>query len=662
LVGSFRSTTASLTTASGAAFASALSAAQSGDTLYSGVTLERSPPDRKQRTDTAPPGPSSLIGQILGGRYRVTALLGTGGMGAVYRAEHTALKKAVAVKVLNQEMAGHREAALRFEREAMVSARIVHPNVVSATDSGRLADGSLYLVLEYVSGRSLREVIDAERRLAPARALSIGSQIAEALAAAHRADVVHRDLKPSNVMLLVEESRDEVVKVLDFGLARVANEATSGEALTRTGSVFGTPEYMSPEQARGEIADHRADLYALGVILYELLSGRQPFIAPELVAVLIKHIQEAPPPLPADIPEPIASYVMSLLDKQPSRRPDDARQVAKALRRLAPPSAFFSTAPPSSAALELEADSPRPRPMKSLLELGWALKRVEWRELARESRAWFARALGALGKPRPAPVERSFARRFARPLGLVRQHRRVTLAALIAFLITVALGLGFGMWPRATVPDALSERARQGEPAALGELAAVPPPARGASASVALATGYYSSGQWLEAIEATEDALDIDPGVASAPELVNGVRRAVEVPATRVRALELAAKRLGPSGGDLLFDVWYATVGKTAATRAAKQWLDSDAVRKRASPALLAALEIRETKTCSALLELLPRMAKEGDDRSTRPLERLQAGSGCGFLSLEDCYPCLRKGTALADAIAAVSARPAPKF
>jgi serine/threonine-protein kinase len=621
-------------------------------------------------SDTALAGPTSLIGQTLGGRYRVTALLGSGGMGAVYCAEHTALKKTVAIKVLNQQMASHREAALRFEREAMVSARIVHPNVVSATDSGRLPDGSLYLVLEYVGGRSLRELIDAETRLTIPRALAIGSQIAEALAAAHRADVVHRDLKPSNVMLVVEDNQNEVVKVLDFGLARVAGESHSGEALTRTGSVFGTPEYMSPEQARGEVVDHRADLYALGVILYELLSGRQPFMAPELVAILIKHIQEPPPPLPLDIPEPIASYVMSLLDKAPSRRPGDARQVAKALRRLAPASPHFSTAPPRAPSMDPRGGGARKnKPVKSLLELGSALKRVEWRDLARESRSWLARVGGSLGLVSPGWLRRwtagagsTLATGLARPLGLMRQHRRVAMAALIGFIVTAALGLGFGMWPRTGVPEALSERARQGEHAALGELAAVPPPDRGPSASVALATGYFGAGRYLDGIEAAEDALDIDPSLASSTELQSGVRRAVDMPTTRVRALELAAKRLGKAGADLLFDVWFSTVGKTAATRAAKEWLDSEAVRKNASASLLVALQIREAKGCSAIADLLPRLTKDGDERSLGTLKRLQGDSGCGFLGLEDCYPCLRKGTGLADAIAAVSARPAPKF
>ena len=593
-------------------------------------------------------------------------------MGAVYQAEHTALKKTVAVKVLNQEMASHREAALRFEREAMVSARIVHPNVVSATDSGRLPDGSLYLVLEYVSGRSLRELIDAERRLPPQRALAIGAQIADALAAAHRADIVHRDLKPSNVMLLREENNTETVKVLDFGLARIAGQGQSspGEPLTRTGSVFGTPEYMSPEQARGEVVDHRADLYALGVILYELLSGRQPFMAPELVAILIKHIQEPPPALPDDVPEAIASYVMSLLDKDPKRRPDDARQVAKALRRLSPASAYFSTAPPRPDSTALDGGGARKGAVKTLLELGWAIKRIEWRELARESKGWFERISGSLSRARSSLSGRgavdttgpTVAPRSSARLGWLGQHRRMAIAAVVGFLVTIALGLGFGMWSREPVPAAVSERARAGEPAALGQIAALPPPDRGTKAAIALATGYFGSGQYLQGIEAFEDALDLDPSVANKPELLRGVRLAAEAPATRVRALEFAAKRLGKPGADLLFDVWVSTPGKTPATRAAREWLDDNGVRDGASRALQLALEIRETKTCSGIAELLPRMLEDGDDRSLNTLKRLQTNSGCGFLGFEDCYPCLRQGTALDDAIAAVAKRPAPKF
>jgi eukaryotic-like serine/threonine-protein kinase len=620
------------------------------DNTQPGVTIERSPSGRKQESDTALAAPG-LIGQVLGGRYRVTSLLGSGGMGAVYRAEHTELKKTVALKVLNQEMASHREAAMRFEREAMVSAQIQHPNVVSATDSGRLPDGSLYLVLEYISGYSLRELLERETRLEPARALWIGAQIAEALGAAHHQGVVHRDLKPGNVMLLGSDHQPETVKVLDFGLARVAGEGRSGEPLTRTGSVFGTPEYMSPEQARGEIVDHRADLYALGVILYELLSGKQPFVALELVAVLIKHIQEPPPPMTSDVPEAIARYVMSLLDKDPNRRPSDARQVAKTLRRLAPASPLYSMPPPSSAL-----------PQRRSVGIGAALHELELPALARRATHGLRSMGGLLARTAAAlGLSRTSASDLAQRLGIGRQHRRVALAALVGFLMTMALGLGYGLWPR-SVPDELSQRARQGEPAALGELAKVPAPDRGAKASVALATGYFNAAQYRDGIEAMEVALDADEDVASELELLRGVRRAVDAPATRVRALELAAKRLGARGADLLFDVWFSTPGKTPTTRAAREWLDSPEVRANASDALKMALAVRETKTCAGLLELLPKVQQHGDERSAGALRRFSSTSGCGFLDLEDCYSCLRKSTALDDAIAAVSARPAPKF
>jgi serine/threonine protein kinase len=650
-----------------------------GDRTYSGVTLERSPSERKQPSDTALAAPASLIGLVVGGRYRVTSLIGSGGMGAVYRAEHTALKKTVALKVLNQEMASHREAALRFEREAMVSAQIQHPNVVSATDSGRLPDGSLYLVLEYVEGHSLRELIDNEGRLPPARALHIGAQIAEALSAAHRAHVVHRDLKPGNVMLQTAEGHPEVVKVLDFGLARIGGAKDNpGEPLTRHGSVFGTPEYMSPEQARGEVVDHRADLYALGVILFELLSGRQPFIAPELVAVLIKHIQEPPPPLPAEIPTPIAQYVMALLDKEPSRRPADARQVAKALRRLSPASPLFSTAPPRLASSELANEDdgvPRsgaaPRPSGHLpghlSALGSALKRIEWRELLRAPGQLLARASAARQQEPessstrgPAP-RTSFGMWLVRPLGVLRTHRRVGIVAFTGLTTTILLGLAWGMWPR-EVPEELRERARQGQPEALGELAAVPAPERGPNASVALAIGYFNGAQFKQGIEALEDALDVDQNAGDSTDILRGVRRAVEAPETRVRALELAAKRLGSAGADLLFDVWISTNAKTPATRAAREWLDSASVRQHASPALQLALQIREAKGCAALQELLPKLTQSGDERSLKSLRRLQTNTGCGFLDLEDCYPCLRKGSALDDAVTAVSGRKAPEF
>jgi hypothetical protein len=570
---------------------------------------------------------SALIGQTLGGRYLVTALIGSGGMGAVYRAEHVQLQKPVALKVLNSEMALHKEAAARFEREAMVSARIMHPHVVSANDSGRLPDGSLYLVLEFVSGRSLRQLIDEQGRVAPARALAIAGQIAEALAAAHAVEVVHRDLKPGNVMLLSREGNSEFVKVLDFGLARIVGQPSGSEPLTRTGAVFGTPEYMSPEQARGEVADQRADLYALGVILYELLAGRPPFQAPELVAVLIKHLQEAPPPLPADIPAPLARYVLSLLEKQPADRPADALQVVKALRRLAPTPAPFSQAPPRAT-----GDGGTVPALGRGRQLGTLVLRWARSGLAQVRRV----ALRPGGHP----------------------ARRV--AALATLFITLG-GVAILLWPRHSNPE-LEQRASRGQPEALGELAKVPSAKRTGAASLALGMGYLSTQKSESALDAFNAALKADPELRDHIDLLRGVRRLVDDPLTRERALELAATRLGSRGVDLLFEVWLSTKDKTAATRGAKKWLDSDAVRAAASPAAKVALEIREAKGCSALKEVLPRVKAQGDDRSLGSLKRLQAKSGCGFLSLEDCYSCLRSDGVLEQALDAVADRSAPRF
>jgi serine/threonine protein kinase len=631
--------------------------------------------------EPAPPTGASLVGKTLGGRYRVTSMIGAGGMGAVYRAEHMQLQKPVALKVLNAEMAAHREASLRFEREALVSARIVHPHVVSATDSGRLPDGSLYLVLEFVQGRTLRDLIDVEKPLPPARALAIAGQIADALAAAHAAEIVHRDLKPGNVMLLSHDGNPEFVKVLDFGLARVVGQASASQQLTRSGSVFGTPEYMSPEQARGEVVDHRADLYALGVILYELLAGHPPFRAPELLAVLLKHLQEQPPPLPADIPRPLAEYVMKLLDKQPERRPADARQVVKALRRLSPARPVFSSAPParsSEAPLHIESPSGAlRRAAHSLRELGswiWLFQKPLARRSGIHLREFWAaldyglyrlgRRLGLM-KPRapfsgmPPPAELLNGHR--RGPGFFEGHpaRRI---AVLATLVVTLLGVVLLIWPRRIDSSDLQQRASQGEAKAMHEIAAVPPLERPGAASLALATGYVSSGQLEQALGAFSAALDADPRLKDNKDLLNGVRRAADDPALRDRALELAATRLGASGADLLFDAWTAKGTKAVVMRSIRKWLDKDSVRASASPALTLALALRETHGCGPLKELLVKVRAQGDERCVTPLKRMQARSGCGFLNLEDCYGCLRGEGGVEQALAAVTDRTAPHF
>ena len=278
--------------------------------------------------------PGSRVGQVLGGRYRLEAPIGRGGFGAVYRATNLATNQRVALKLLHDTRAMDERATARFEREAQLSSRLGHPNVVRVFDFGRTEHGELYLVMELLHGETLREVLGAERTVAPQRVVRIGAQICAALAEAHSLGLVHRDLKPANVLLCDVPGHVDFVKVVDFGIAR----ARDSETLTAAGAVLGTPAYMAPEQAdpAAPLVDGRSDLYSLGVILYELLSGAPPFQG-EPMRVMLAHLDTPAPalrPTPErPIPAPLAATVMRLLSKAREDRFPSALAVADALRR-----------------------------------------------------------------------------------------------------------------------------------------------------------------------------------------------------------------------------------------------------------------------------------------------------------------------------------------
>ncbi|MCA9642051.1 MAG: serine/threonine protein kinase, partial [Myxococcales bacterium] len=324
----------------------------------------------------------SLIGSIVAERYRIMKLLGEGGMGAVYLAEHVHMKKPFAVKVLHRELTVISEVVARFEREAVAAGLIDHPNVAKATDFGRLVDGSFFLVLEYVEGQSLSRALELQRPFPQERALVIARQIVDALAAAHSAGIVHRDLKPDNVMLIDRGTGIEHVKVLDFGIAKL-DTGKGGPALTQLGTVFGTPQYMAPEQAAGQTVDRRADLYTVGMMLYEMLSGTLPFDGDEIGAILAKQITVVPDPLPAHIDPQLRALVARQLEKNADDRLQSAEdflaELDSILGRLMqdpssilhasvpPMSASFSLIPPSSVAAQTSAQTvlnhPVGRPM-----------------------------------------------------------------------------------------------------------------------------------------------------------------------------------------------------------------------------------------------------------------------------------------------------------
>lgn len=296
-----------------------------------------------------------MIGSSIGS-YRIVRLLGSGGTGSVYEGEHQTSRQSVAIKVLNAASAESPAAVARFLNEAHVVNSIKHPRLVEILEVGRQPDGPPFLVMELLTGQTLRQRLDSHGAGTPGAgrvrlpldfALRCAQQIAQGLAAAHGKHVIHRDLKPSNVMLLLAADGAESIKLLDFGLAKL-NEPDEEQALTQTGTLMGTPAYMSPEQCRSACSvTDRSDVYSLGVLLYELLIGERPFVGASDFAVIYQHLT-APPPDPRarvpDLPEGLARLVLRMLAKAPAERPS-AQEVASGLAR--------TLGVPSSAALPL---------------------------------------------------------------------------------------------------------------------------------------------------------------------------------------------------------------------------------------------------------------------------------------------------------------------
>jgi serine/threonine protein kinase len=273
------------------------------------------------------------IGRVLAGRYRIDARLGSGGMGAVYRARHLALDREVAIKILHARLTEDPVVARRFDREALAASRLDHPGIVQMLDAGTAEGGTKFLVMQLLSGRELRSLQDGP--MPSDRVVELTLQILRALEHAHRRGLVHRDLKPENVIVTRDDEDREVVKILDFGIVKLLSGEGDDDKLTRAGMVFGTPRYMSPEQAAGGKIDARADLYTVGVIMYEMLAGSPPFQGDEMGIVLRMHILADPPPLPEHVPAPIAEVVMRLLQKRPVDRFGSAKETEDALQAAA---------------------------------------------------------------------------------------------------------------------------------------------------------------------------------------------------------------------------------------------------------------------------------------------------------------------------------------
>jgi tRNA A-37 threonylcarbamoyl transferase component Bud32 len=291
------------------------------------------------------------IGSIIDGRYKVETVLGEGGMGVVYRCSHTVIGKKLALKVLRADLARDGEVTERFLNEARSASAIGNPHIIDISDFGQLPDGSTYFVMEYLTGQSLTDAIGVGQSMPLPRLVKVARQLGEALAAAHAAGIVHRDLKPDNIFLIERGSEKDFVKILDFGIAKVSS---SEGKLTRAGAVFGTPHYMSPEQAAGMQVDHRGDIYSLGIILYELASGKTPFDADNFMGVLSQHMYKAPPslrdlaPNPEEISDGLEAIVAKCLAKRAELRYQSMHELVADLDRLgagSTPGAVYTVKP-----------------------------------------------------------------------------------------------------------------------------------------------------------------------------------------------------------------------------------------------------------------------------------------------------------------------------
>ncbi|HZS40157.1 MAG TPA: protein kinase [Polyangia bacterium] len=306
--------------------------------------------------DRTPPS-GGIIGAYLDGRYLVKRLIGEGGMGLVYEAEHVEIGRRVAVKILHAIYTRQGEVVARFRSEARAATRIGHPHIIDVFDSGTTVDGAVYFVMEYLDGSDLAELIGKTGPLTVQRTIAIAREICQALAAAHKAGIVHRDMKPENVFLVTRDGRQDFVKVLDFGIAKTMESSDKVGRLTNPGMAMGTPEYMAPEQAAHGVADERVDIYAVGAILYEMLTGRPPHEGSNILEILTRKATEKPKEpsaLRPDVPPELERLVLRALAMDPALRPQSMDALAQELGRLGGPA-------PSSVSVPIVVESPRAR-------------------------------------------------------------------------------------------------------------------------------------------------------------------------------------------------------------------------------------------------------------------------------------------------------------
>lgn len=635
-------------------------------------------------------------------RFRILEVLGEGSMGTVYAVEHLLLKKKMAVKILHPELSSVKSLAIRFEREATATAKIDHPNVAAALDFGRLPDGSMFLALEFVEGRSLRAEIQPGP-LPLVRALRIAKQLASVLAVTQPLGIVHRDLKPENVMLVQRGDDLDFVKVLDFGIARMVDpsdtDAGTAQVLTKLGAVFGTPEYMAPEQALGQRVDTRADFFSLGVVLFEMLAGVRPFqstggqggiLAQQLTQPRLKFSDVTPDP---QVPEAVERVINRLLAKGVAERyqraSDIVSQLDELLRNADSPGATISASPAPLPAFDLSTQLGSPQP-SNLVEP----------EPARAAGAGAEPV--ATVEPRDAPAPRTS--RLAPALALAKQRfsgtlefaRAQSLRAQKWFgprlgstfsrmppvaLLMFAAGLAFGLLVAVIVWFSTADK--QGTLGTSGRMDASPnvssalptasvsvnastaSPERGLDSAkdpdvmLATAQSRLDEQRELEAVGLIAKVLSKNPDRRSDPKVAEMLYALANSSAKDAVDLtfSLLEGTMSTNGADLLYRLWLDKSVREPVRRRAEKWIRSDPFSRAAANSTQVATRLRLAETCAKKYELLPMAAKGGTALALTYLKELENAHDCGIQGSSDCYPCLRKDSRLRDAITQIEAR-----
>jgi serine/threonine-protein kinase len=660
------------------------------------------------------------VGTVLADRYRIDALIGEGGMGKVYAAEHVLMRKRVAVKVLHRELTSVPEVVARFEREAMAAANIEHSNVAAATDFGKLADGAVFLVLEFVQGKSLRDEI-AEGPFQVDRALHVTRQIAAALAAAHAQGIVHRDLKPENVMLVEKGGEPDFVKVLDFGIAKVpigeVPAAAGGAPITKAGMVFGTPEYMAPEQALGQNVDGRADLYALGVILFEMLAGVRPFTSQSQVGILGQQLSKPPPTFaeraPGIIVPPAAEQVThKLLQRESAQRFQSAAELLQTIDLLLAPlpgrggyrytladgspgsmrgsqPSYGGLVPPSGVAIDFgeppslsssPGASPIPRAPSDPRASADPLAPLAPVSPARQKLAEFVRSVERSRGSWPAPVRDTL--------------RHVPTPALLVFIAFVSaalcvLGIAFviGLVHVVRGPAPVASSSAIAPPSASVSAPVVvtpPPPSELASPAdlaaaeksgiaalealskkfpndptvlVALGHATARAREYVRAVGAIGHALSLEPKLAENDQIASTLFQTAQAKGSSDATFAVLTGAMGSRGADIVYDLATTESVKPWVRARAETWLHSQDFDRVSSPPLNIAVALRFASACPQRYALLLRAKNVGDERSLPYLHKLETTTGCGKKHDEDCNACLRADKRLDETIEAIGAR-----